>query len=91
VLYVDELIGPHTVNTMPLETLAAFRDHGHVRPSLESDLDVAAAVLLRLERAGISLEAVTRQLVEDGVQKFLEPYTKLLASIEHRVKQSPPR
>ena len=91
VLYVSELIGPHTINTMPLETFAAFREHGHVRPSLESDLDVAAAVLLRLERAGISLEAITRQLVVDGVQKFVEPYTQLLASIERRLQRSPPR
>jgi len=85
VLYVDELIGPDTVNTMPPETLAAYRDHGRPRPSLESGLDEAEQVLTRLARAGISLDEVTDALVTEGVQKFVEPYERLLTAIARRL------
>jgi transaldolase/glucose-6-phosphate isomerase len=87
VLYVDELIGRDTVNTMPPETLAAYRHHGQPRPSLESDLDEAEQVLAGLARAGISLDEVTEALVVDGVQKFVEPYERLLTSIARRLHE----
>jgi transaldolase len=90
VLYVEELIGPDTVNTMPPETLAAYRDHGQPRPTLESDIAGAQKILDELGKAGISLDKLTEDLLLDGVKKFVEPYTKLLAAVEKqaRVKAS---
>lgn len=85
VLYVEELIGDNTVNTVPLETLVAFRDHGAPRASLEEGVDEARAVLERLERSGISLTKVTSELLADGVKKFVEPFDKLLAAIAVRL------
>jgi transaldolase / glucose-6-phosphate isomerase len=87
VLYVEELIGPDTVNTMPPETLSAFRDHGKLRSSLEEDVAGAERVLAELEQLGISLDGVTDALLIDGVQKFVEPYTKLLDTVERRVRE----
>jgi len=87
VLYVEELIGRDTVNTMPPETLAAYRDHGRPRPSLETGVEEARQVLEQLERAGISLDEVTDELVIDGVQKFSEPYSRLLTAIERRLRE----
>ena len=84
VLYVEELIGRDTVDTMPPETLSAFRDHGRVRPSLEEDLAGAVAVLESLDKAGISLHKVTDDLLADGLKKFVEPFTKLLNAVERR-------
>ena len=77
VLYVEELIGPQTVNTMPLQTLNAFRDHGRVRDTLAADVDQAGQVLAALERSGISLPAVTGKLVADGVTLFSDSFDKL--------------
>jgi transaldolase / glucose-6-phosphate isomerase len=87
VLYVEELIGPDTVNTMPPETLAAFRDHGRVRDSLEAGIAEADDVLARLARAGISLDKVTSDLLTDGVAKFAEPFARLLAAVERRCRE----
>ena len=84
VLYVEELIGPDTVNTVPPATLAAFRDHGHPRASLEEDVAGATQTLDDLEKSGISLRTVTGDLLADGVSKFVEPFTKLLAAVERR-------
>ncbi|MCC7412757.1 MAG: transaldolase [Gammaproteobacteria bacterium] len=84
VLYVEELIGPDTVNTMPPQTMAAFRDHGRVAVTLERDLDVAQAVPGRLRTLGIDLDAVAERLEEEGIEKFVAPYDKLLATIEDR-------
>ncbi len=81
VLYVDELIGPDTVNTMPVATLDAFRDHGKVRDSLTEDAAGAQRLLGELSRAGISLDGVTDQLVEDGVRLFADAADKLLAAV----------
>ena len=72
VLYVEELIGPDTVNTMPLKTLESFRDHGWVRLSIEEHLSQTQAELAALEEAGIHYDQVTRQLQEEGVQKFID-------------------
>jgi transaldolase len=88
VLYVEELIGPDTVNTMPPETLSAFRDHGQLRGSLEEDVDGAKRVLAELEQLGISLDGVTDALLIDGVKKFVEPYTSLLETVERRVREA---
>jgi len=84
VMYVEELIGAETIDTMPVETLRAFRDHGKARPSLESELDQAKATLAELEATGISLRAVTDDLIADGIKKFQEPYDKLIASLAIR-------
>ncbi|HWF96061.1 MAG TPA: bifunctional transaldolase/phosoglucose isomerase [Xanthobacteraceae bacterium] len=81
VLYVDELIAPDTVNTLPPATMDAFRDHGKPRPSLEENLDRAAQVMAVLGRAGISLDAITAQLVEEGVQLFADAFDKLLGAV----------
>jgi transaldolase/glucose-6-phosphate isomerase len=84
VLYVEELIGPDTVDTMPAETLAAFRDHGHARPSLEEDLSGARRTLEDLDAVGISLRQVTDDLIVDGLRKFQEPFDKLLGALSAR-------
>ena len=80
-LYVDSLIGPHTVNTVPPETLEAFMDHGRVSDALEAGLDEARADLRRLEELGIDLEAVTQKLQDDGVKSFADAFDALLDSI----------
>ena len=82
VLYVEELIGPDTVNTVPAPTLEAFRDHGRPRASLEEDLEDAHDTLEGLERVGTSLENITGQLLEDGVRLFADAFDKLLGAVE---------
>jgi transaldolase / glucose-6-phosphate isomerase len=86
VLYVDELIGPDTVNTMPPATLEAFRDHGKPRASLEEGVEAAKKTMADLARAGISMKAVTDQLTEDGVKLFADAFDQLLTVVEQRVK-----
>ncbi len=84
VLYVEELIGPNTVNTVPPATLDAFRDHGKVRDSLEEKVDDARRVLDELEKAGISLDAITAELVKDGVKLFADSADKLYGAVAHK-------
>jgi transaldolase len=86
VLYIEELIGRDTVNTIPPATLDAFRDHGKVRSTLEQGLDEADAVMRKLEQAGISMKAVTDQLVEDGVKSFSESFQQLISAVGTRLK-----
>jgi len=86
VLYVEELIGPNTVNTMPLKTLESFRDHGRVRLSVEEDIPQAQAVLTALEATGFDYEQVTSQLQKEGVQKFIDSFDKLFQCIESKRK-----
>jgi len=86
-LYVEELIGAETVNTMPPETIEAFRHHGVARPSLAAGLDEAERVLAQLEAAGISLEAATDELLADGIVKFVEPFQRLLAAVAARTRE----
>ena len=81
VLYVNSLIGPNTINTMPPDTLEAFRDHGDPRPTLESDLDEARRILATLESSGISLDKITDELVTEGVQLFSEAADKLYGAL----------
>ena len=80
-LYVDELIGPETVNTMPLETIRAFQDHGIVADTLEADLDEARQVFADLEAAGVDYDDVTGTLEREGVQKFSDSFDELLGGI----------
>jgi len=87
VMYVEELIGPDTVNTVPPDTLAAFREHGRLRPSLEEDIPGAVAVLNSLEQVGISLTKATDELIVDAVKKFVDPYLKLLDAVERRRRE----
>ncbi len=81
VLYVEELIGPNTVNTIPPATMDAFRDHGKVRASLEDGVDEAERVMAHLAKAGIDIDAVARQLVEEGVQLFVDAADKVLGAV----------
>ncbi len=82
VYYVEALVARETVNTLPPQTLAAFRDHGEARLTIEDDLEGERARLAELEAAGISLDQVTDQVLSDGVRLFIEPFEKLIASIE---------
>ena len=82
VKYVEALIGPQTVNTIPLETLNAYRDHGDPAPRLEDGLDRAYDVLSLLPELGIDMEEVTQQLEDEGVEKFIRPFDQLLDTLE---------
>lgn len=82
VLYVEALIGPETVNTLPLETLELFRDHGQARLTVEEDLEGARRTLQDLAAAGLSLNEITAQALDEGVDKFNRALDQLLASIE---------
>jgi transaldolase len=86
VLYVEELIGPDVVNTMPAETIRAFQDHGRVRDTLTEGLAEARALLDELAKAGVDYDDVTETLEEEGVQKFADSFTELLEGI--RAKQA---
>jgi transaldolase len=83
-LYVDSLIGPHTVNTLPLKTLEAFLDHGVVAPTLTQGVEEAQQVFKQLAELGIDMERVAEELEVDGVQKFADSYNELLQSIEQK-------
>jgi transaldolase/glucose-6-phosphate isomerase len=82
VYYVEALIGRETINTLPPQTLAAFRDHGQVRLTIEEDLDEARALVEQLRGVGIDLDDVTRDVLSDGVRLFIEPFEKLIQSID---------
>jgi transaldolase/glucose-6-phosphate isomerase len=82
VMYVEELIGPDTVNTMPPATIEAFRDHGRLRNSLTEDVAGAQNVMDNLARTGISIKEVTTKLTDDGVKLFADAFHKLLAAVE---------
>lgn len=78
VMYVEELIGPDTVDTIPPATFDAFRDHGHVRRSLTENVEEAAKIMASLEKAGISMKEATEKLVVDGVRLFADAFKQLL-------------
>ncbi len=84
VLYVEELIAPDTVNTVPPTTLDAFRDHGKARASLEENIDQARQTMAILGRSGISIDAATARLVEEGVQLFADAFDKLLGAVAQK-------
>jgi len=82
VKYVEALIGPQTVNTMPVETLDAYRDHGDPQPRLSEGLDDAERVLSRLAELGLDVAQAATQLEEEGVAKFAKPYDQLVETLE---------
>jgi len=82
VMYVEELIGPDTVDTVPPATVDAFRDHGKVRNSLTENVPAAQKVMDDLAKAGISMKEVTDKLTTDGVKLFADAFNKLLAAVE---------
>lgn len=84
VLYVETLIGPHTINTLPLETMRAFADHGQVARTVDANPKAAHAVIDRFEAVGFSLDQVTAQVLDEGVVKFDEAFSQLLAGIEKK-------
>lgn len=86
-MYVDTLIGPHTVNTMPPQTIKAFMDHGTVERTVDRGLAEAHTLLAKLAEVGISLKEVTDELEIDGVKKFSESFADLLRTIEERRKE----
>ena len=84
VKYVESLIGPDTVNTVPVETLDAYRDHGEPKARLEQDVEQAGCVLERLPELGISIDKVTQQLEDEGVEKFNKPFDKLMETLKEK-------
>ncbi len=87
VIYVEELIGKYTVNTIPPATLDAFRDHGKVAETLTEDIEGASKTMQTLSRAGISIKQVTDQLTEEGVRLFAEAFDKLLEAVEKSTRR----
>lgn len=85
-IYVDNLIGPETVNTVPPQTLEAFKDHGVAEVTLVRGLDEARDAIAQLEALGISMEVVTQELEDEGVKAFADAFTQLLATIDERRK-----
>ncbi|MGA2680140.1 MAG: transaldolase [Sedimentisphaerales bacterium] len=81
VKYVESLIGPDTVNTVPLETIDAYRDHGDPKSRLEQDVEKANWIMARLPELGVSIDKVTQQLEDEGVRKFDEPFDKLMETL----------
>ena len=86
VMYVEALIGPDTVDTMPPQTIVAFKDHGRVRPTLAEGLDEAQNVLNELAAVGIDLDMVMQQLQDEGVAKFATSFETLLGAIENKLE-----
>lgn len=87
VMYVEALIGPDTVNTLPPETLAAYRDHGNPVLRLEDHLNMARDLPGRLAALGLDLDVVSDELERQGVQKFIEPYERLLVALARRATE----
>lgn len=88
VKYIEALIGPDTVNTIPVETLNAYRDHGVPKARLEHDVGKAAGILEGLSKLGIRIDSITQQLEDEGVEKFNKPFDKLLETLALRSKQN---
>src|SRR5690606_18607758 len=86
VRYVEELIGPDTVNTLPPATLEAFKDHGEVRRTVDADVTTARAVVAELDRLGVSLEEITRVLLVDGLASFARSFDSLLEGLERKTR-----
>ncbi|MGD9714843.1 MAG: transaldolase family protein, partial [Thermomicrobiales bacterium] len=82
VLYVTTLIGPHTVNTMPRNTIQAFLDHGDVRRTVDEDVESARAVMQGIAEAGIDFDAITDRLENEGIDLFITSYNNLIAGVE---------
>ncbi|HLW60238.1 MAG TPA: transaldolase [bacterium] len=88
-LYVEALVGPDTVDTLPPQTISAFRDHGRVNPDAVTEgLAEATAVFAQLQKVGISIDEVTQRVLEAGIASFADSYRQLLAAIEQRLRSS---
>lgn len=86
VVYVESLIGPHTVNTMPPATIEAFRDHGQCARTVDHDYDEAESVIAQLAKAGIAMDDVTDKLLTDGLASFQKSFDTLIAGLERKTK-----
>jgi transaldolase len=84
VMYVEELIGPRSINTLPPQTIEAFRDHGDVRRTVDKSVDEARRTLEQLESLGISIRDVTNKLLEDGIASFAKSFDSLIAQLEKK-------
>ena len=84
VLYIEELIGQDTINTVPPATMDAFRDHGKTRASLEENVEQAKQIMATLEKVGISIDDITDELTKDGVKSFADAFDKLLGAVAHK-------
>jgi transaldolase len=90
VIYVDELIGPETVNTLPPATIEACADHCDVASRIETDVDEAYHLIENLPEFGIDLDQVMAELLEEGIEKFIQPFESLMSSLETKVKKLAP-
>jgi transaldolase len=88
VMYVEPLIAEQTVNTLPLKTLDAYRDHGKPEPRIRESIAGSGAILGRLEATGIDMEAVAGQLEAEGIEKFIQPFDELLETLEEKISQA---
>ena len=86
VIYVEELIGPDTVNTVPPATFEAFRDHGRPQSRLTEGIEQATETMRSLERAGFSMKEITDRLLSEGLQLFSDAFDKLLTAVEQQGK-----
>jgi transaldolase len=86
-IYVEGLVGPETVNTMPKKTIEAVKDHAEIRPTLEEGVEEAVELLGRLREAGMDYEDVTDTLEQQGIEKFAEPFDEMLEEIENKGRQ----
>ena len=84
VIYVEPLIGPHTINTMPDATIAAFRDHGRAEETITRDVHQAGEVMERLAGIGIDMGRATSELVDEGIEKFIQPFDQLMEALERK-------
>ena len=87
VKYVEALIGKNTVNTLPMETIDAFRDHGKAEDTVTKDLDRADKAMVELKKIGIDMDEITKKLEDEGIEKFNKAYDKLLESIEEQKQE----
>ncbi len=85
--YVDPLIGPETINTMPMDTVKAFADHGQAVCTLEGDTQRAVHLLSHLSDLGINIDSATAQLEREGIEKFVQPYDRLMATLRAKGAQ----
>lgn len=90
VIYVDELIGPDTVNTLPPATIEACADHCDVASRIETDVDKAYQLMETLAEVDIDLDRVMAELLDEGIEKFIQPFESLMSSLENKVKQLAP-
>jgi transaldolase len=90
VLYVEELIGPETVDTMPLDTIKAFMDHGNIERTLDRDLDGARQAIREVEAQGITMQRVTDELIVEGVASFAKSFDELISTIESKREELAP-